>query len=181
MSRNAEDSSRKSGVLRRSLSMAQSWGRDLAINGLIASRVVPAPARWWLLRCSGYNVEMSYISPGLHVGGRRLFIGRGVFINVDVFLDTSAEIHIGERTAIGMRTLIVTSTHALGQTTRRAGKGEASPVRIGSGVWIGADVTVLPGVIIGDGAVIGAGSLVTRNCSPDTLYAGRPARVVREL
>ena len=52
--------------------------------------------------------------------------------------------------------------------------------RIGCGVSIGSNVTVLP-VSICDGAVIGAGSVVTKDISVKGVYAGNPARLIRQL
>jgi 2,3,4,5-tetrahydropyridine-2,6-dicarboxylate N-succinyltransferase len=36
-------------------------------------------------------------------------------------------------------------------------------------------------VRIGQNSVVGAGSVVTRNVPPDTVVAGNPARVIREI
>lgn len=48
-------------------------------------------------------------------------------------------------------------------------------------VWIGANVTVLPGVKIGKCAVIGAGSVVTCDVDAYGVYAGVPARKIRDI
>jgi len=48
-------------------------------------------------------------------------------------------------------------------------------------VWIGANVTILPNVRIGRCSVIGAGSLVINNVEPYSIYAGVPARKIRDL
>jgi acetyltransferase-like isoleucine patch superfamily enzyme len=56
-----------------------------------------------------------------------------------------------------------------------------SPVHIGDRVWIGFGASILKGVNVGSGAVIGAQSVVTRDVPPNTVVAGNPARVVREL
>lgn len=53
-------------------------------------------------------------------------------------------------------------------------------VRIGRHAIIGANAVVLPDVCIGEGAVVGACSLVTRDCEPWTIYAGSPAKPLRE-
>lgn len=47
--------------------------------------------------------------------------------------------------------------------------------------WIGANVTILPGVRIGRCSVIGAGSVVTRDVEPYSIYAGVPAKKIRDL
>lgn len=58
---------------------------------------------------------------------------------------------------------------------------EDNPLRIGHDVWIGSDVLILPGCKhIGDGAIVGAGAVVTRDVPAFTVFAGNPARLVRD-
>ncbi len=52
--------------------------------------------------------------------------------------------------------------------------------RLGDRVSVGTHATILP-VSICDGAVIGAGSVVTRDITEPGIYAGNPARKVRDL
>lgn len=51
---------------------------------------------------------------------------------------------------------------------------------IGNNVLIGTNATILP-VRIVDGVVIGAGSVVTKDITKPGIYAGNPARKIREL
>ena len=69
----------------------------------------------------------------------------------------------------------MTGSHAVGSSSRRAGKGEARKIIVGNGTWIGGYSIILGGVNIGDGCVIAAGSVVTRNVHDNTLAAGVPA------
>lgn len=48
-------------------------------------------------------------------------------------------------------------------------------------VWIGANVTILPGVTVGTCSVIGAGSLVISDVESYSIYAGIPAKKIRNL
>ena len=61
------------------------------------------------------------------------------------------------------------------------GVGITKYIFIGDGCWIGANVTILPGIEIGTGCIIGAGALVTKNCKPNGLYVGVPAKRIRDL
>jgi acetyltransferase-like isoleucine patch superfamily enzyme len=54
------------------------------------------------------------------------------------------------------------------------------PVVIGPHVWLASDVTIMPGCTIGRGAIVGARSLVLRDVPPFCLYAGSPAKCLRE-
>ena len=55
------------------------------------------------------------------------------------------------------------------------------PVTIMENVWISSDSTILPGVTIGSGAIIGAGSVVTKDIPKNTIYAGNPARFIKNV
>lgn len=55
-----------------------------------------------------------------------------------------------------------------------------APVVLEEHVIIGAGSVILPGVTLGIGAAIGALSLVTKDCQPWTVYAGNPARRLKE-
>lgn len=50
---------------------------------------------------------------------------------------------------------------------------------LGNDVWIGANAVILPGIKIGDGAVIGAGSVVTKNVPEYEIWAGNPAKKIK--
>lgn len=47
--------------------------------------------------------------------------------------------------------------------------------------WIGANAIILKGVYIGKGAVVGAGSVVTHDVPEYTVWAGNPAKLVKEI
>jgi maltose O-acetyltransferase len=55
------------------------------------------------------------------------------------------------------------------------------PITIEDDVWIGANVTILPGVTVGRCSIVGAGSLVLQDVEPYCIYAGIPAKKIREL
>ena len=57
---------------------------------------------------------------------------------------------------------------------------EKGDIYIGNDVWIGDDVIINGGVKIGDGCIVGAGSIVTKDLEPFSIYAGVPAKFIRE-
>lgn len=57
---------------------------------------------------------------------------------------------------------------------------EEKPVDIGAHCIIGTGSTLLPGVSLGEGCSLGAMTLVNRSLSPWGIYAGIPARFIRE-
>lgn len=55
------------------------------------------------------------------------------------------------------------------------------PIAVGSNVFLGMNTLVLPGAAVGDDCVIGAGSVVTGALPPRGVYAGVPARRLKDL
>ena len=58
--------------------------------------------------------------------------------------------------------------------------GNAGDIEIGRHVWLGQDVQVTLGVKVGSGAILGAKSLIREDVPEHTLWAGVPARQLRE-
>ncbi len=87
------------------------------------------------------------------------------------------EITIGNNVKCGANTLITDSDWH--PEDKRA--SENKPVHIGNNVWIGEGVKILKGVTIGDNALIGSGSVVTKDIPANTMAAGNPCVVKREL
>lgn len=56
----------------------------------------------------------------------------------------------------------------------------AHTMRFGAYSWVCARASVAPGVSIGEGAVLGLASVATRDLDPWTVYAGAPARPIRQ-
>jgi putative colanic acid biosynthesis acetyltransferase WcaF len=55
----------------------------------------------------------------------------------------------------------------------------AAEITIGAQAWIAARATVQPGVAVGEGAVLALGSVATKDLEPWTVYAGVPARRIK--
>lgn len=155
--------------------------RDIVLNTVFASPIIPRPLRWRLLKAYGMDISQSVISPRIWFGSSRISIGRNTFVNYGCMFNTSAPIVIGSNCDIAMQVTFVTSSHEIGGHERRAGLPKSASITVGNGVWIGARALILPGVTIGDGAVIAAGSVVAEDCKPNTIYAGVPAREIRPL
>ena len=56
-----------------------------------------------------------------------------------------------------------------------------SPVIISNGAFIGARTIVLKGVVIGEKAVLGAGSVATKPVPANQIWAGNPAKYIRDI
>ncbi len=153
------------------------------IISIAASGPLPDRCRRPLLRLVGFRIAPDCgIRAGLRVsGGGRVEIGSGVFINHDVSIQADAPISIGRNVQLAPGVRLVTADHELGGGDARAGTDTAAAIVIGDGTWIAVGAIVLAGVTIGPGCVIAAGAVVREDCAANTLYAGVPARAVREL
>ena len=103
------------------------------------------------------------------------------FVNgVSILANNS--IRIGNRVLIGADTSITDCDwHEIDPDTRCHSSGASAPVIIGDDVWIGQRVVVLKGVTIGNGSIIGAGAVVVSDVPPRCIFAGVPARLIREI
>lgn len=129
----------------------------------------------------GMKIRKCHISPKCFFGSKRIEIGEGTFINYRCFFDGANNISIGKNCRIAMNCSFITSTHVIGDETMRASEGISKPITIGNGCWIGSNSTVLPGVNIGNGTIIAAGSVVVHDCEENSLYAGVPAKKIKQL
>jgi len=55
------------------------------------------------------------------------------------------------------------------------------PTLVKKGASIGSSTTLLCGITVGENAIVGAGSVVTKNVAADTIVAGNPARVLKNV
>jgi len=111
--------------------------------------------------------------------GRHIKLGKNVFINhACSFLDLGG-IEIEDNVMIGPRVNISSENHP----TEIGKRNTMVPqkVTIKKGAWLGANVTVLPGVSIGENSVVAAGALVNKDVEPNSVYAGIPAKKIKEL
>ena len=116
-------------------------------------------------------------------GRGMLKIHDGTWISPSTVFYTHVEapIVIGAKCDIGPGVKFIPGGHQIGTSSRRAGKGTAKPIVVEDGCWIGAYTQILGGVTIGKGSVIAAGSVVTRDIKENSLAAGVPAIIKKEL
>ena len=156
--------------------------RDITVNTLINGKAIPRALRGRLLNIVGHEIHSNArICSDVFLGATSgLSVGAKTFINYGCFFDLGASTTIGERCAIGYQVMFVNCSHE-GTPESRVGAQTRSPITVGDGVWIGARATILPGVTVADGCVIAAGAVVSGDCERNGLYAGVPARRIKDL
>lgn len=117
-------------------------------------------------------------------------LGENFYANFNLTILDICPVHIGDNVLIGPNVSILTPMHPLcyqERNMRVRPNGEAydyeygKPITIGDNCWIAGNVTICGGVTIGNGCVIGAGSVVTRDIPDNSLAAGNPCRVIRQI
>lgn len=142
-----------------------------------------------LYRRAGFQIgPRTFIMDGVDVRGagsqwqRRLSIGKGCLLTTDIRIVLDGKCRIGDRVTISPGATLHTGTHEIGPPSRRCHPDPiGKDIEIGDGAWICMNALILPGVRVGNGAVVAAGAVVTRDVPPNTLVAGNPAVVKREL
>ena len=141
----------------------------------------PEELRELFSKLTGKEIDKNFcIFPPFYTDcGKNIKIGKKVFINSCCRFQDQGGIEIGDGVLIGHNTTIATLNHSFNPEKRADIRPKS--VKIGNNVWIGSDCTILPGVEIGDGAIIGAGSVVTKSIPKNSVAAGNPARIIREI
>lgn len=132
-------------------------------------------------RLTGKPVDETFflIPPFYTDFGENISVGKNVFVNhACTFMDRGG-ITLEEEVLIGPKVNLLTTNHPLNPAERRA--TISMPIVIKKKVWIGASATIMPGVTIGENSVVAAGAVVTKDVPANTVVAGIPARVIRNL
>jgi acetyltransferase-like isoleucine patch superfamily enzyme len=113
----------------------------------------------------------------------KLIIGQNCGINSFSRIIAFERIRLGNNVSIAQFVSILDHDHS---TEYEEGKIDftkftTKPIEIGSNVWIGDKVSINKGVKIGDNVVIGANSVVTHDIPSNSIAAGIPARVIKEI
>jgi UDP-2-acetamido-3-amino-2,3-dideoxy-glucuronate N-acetyltransferase len=109
----------------------------------------------------GENCKISshtFICEGVHISDN-VFIGHGVMFTNDIF------------------------PRAVNRDGSQQTEADWKVIQtfVQKGASIGSNATILCGITIGENAMIGAGSVVTRNVAANTIVAGNPARVIKNI
>jgi acetyltransferase-like isoleucine patch superfamily enzyme len=100
----------------------------------------------------------SFICEGVHISDN-VFIGHGVMFTNDLF---------------------PRATNADGSQQADA-DWKVIETHVSKGASIGSNATIICGITIGENALVGAGAVVTRNVPANTVVAGNPAKIIKQI
>lgn len=130
----------------------------------------------------GETGDKIYVEPPFRCDyGKNVFIGEHFYANFDCVMLDVAKITIGKNVMFGPRVCLFTAGHPIDAIVRNSGLEFGRAITIEDNVWIGGNTTVNPGVTIGENVIIGSGSVVTKDIPANTIAAGNPCRVIREI
>lgn len=107
----------------------------------------------------------------------KIIIGDYSWIGDDVVLYSLGNIIIGSNTVISQRSYICTGSHDF---TKEQFPIFEKEIVINDQCWLATDVFVAPGITIGKGTVVGARSTVLNNLDSNSVYAGYPAKFIKQ-
>ncbi|MBK8005211.1 MAG: hypothetical protein IPK12_15105 [Gemmatimonadetes bacterium] len=114
-----------------------------------------------------------------------LLIGDRTSINYQTIISVARRVTIGNDVMIAGNTQIFDNpSHPVSPARRLAHDSialdDAREVTIGDNVWIGSNALILR-ASVGANSIVAAGSVVTKDVPANTLVAGNPARVIRDI
>ncbi|MGC2400720.1 MAG: putative colanic acid biosynthesis acetyltransferase [Acidobacteriaceae bacterium] len=145
-------------------------------------RLSPRPFHSWrafLLRCFGAR-----LGPNCHIYPRaRIWAPWNLLCADGVTLGDEAEIYNPSLVIMGSHAIVSQQAYICGAThdyNDPAFPLISFPMSLGAYCWVCARASLMPGVNVGEGAVLGLGSVAARDLEPWTVYAGVPARPVKQ-
>lgn len=109
----------------------------------------------------GENVEIGSLNS----------VARGTLSNTIIsdYTKTDNLVHIAHNCFIGKSALITACAQFSGG------------ISLGENVWIGPNTSLIQKITIGDNALVGLGAVVTKNVPENTVFAGNPAKKIRDI
>lgn len=149
---------------------------------VIFFRLSPRPFHGWrsmILRLFGAKLAANcHFYPKCRVWAPwNLVCEEAVGVGDDAELYNPSLLTIGSHAVISQGAYVCGATHLYNEPSFRL---VSYPMRIGAYSWVCAKAIVSPGVNVGDGAILAMASLATKDLEPFGVYAGMPARKVKD-
>lgn len=152
------------------------------VTWAVLAQWTPPPLHGW--RRLLLNLFGARLAPTARVYGRaRVWYPPNLVMGAHSVLGPTANCYCMDRVTIGAFVVVSQGAELCGGTHLPDDPDfqlVTKPIVIGDKAWIAADAFVGPGVTVGEGAVLGARAVAFRDLEPWTIYAGNPARPLRE-
>jgi putative colanic acid biosynthesis acetyltransferase WcaF len=149
---------------------------------LVLVRPSPRPCHAWrsaILRLFGAK-----LGPDCHIyPAARVWAPWNLICEDTVGIGDGAVIYNPQTIRLGSHAVISQDAYLCGATHDFEVPGFpmiSLPITVGRHAWVAARAVVGPGVQVGEGAVLGLASVTVRDLEPWTVYAGAPARALRQ-
>lgn len=152
-----------------------------------------------------YDLYLCYIKWHKYSIGKNFHAGRSVFLWAKNSMEIGDNFYIGKYSIIecdakiGNNVILANHVSLIGRYDHHfqqtgipirlasnirekdySWKGLGQTIIIEDDVWVGLGSIILSGVKIGTGSIIAAGSVVTKDVMPYSIYAGNPAKKIKE-
>ena len=139
--------------------------------------------RWMAVYCPHPGLRTALFRKcGVAIGEKTVInFGVNIIIPMTETGVKKGNVVIGDRVAIATGAIIVGQSDPNFSVLASLYPDDSRPIRISDDVWIGANAVILPGVTIGEQSIIAAGAVVNSDVPPHTVYAGIPAKKIKDL
>jgi len=114
---------------------------------------------------------------------KNAFVGKNCKISSHTFICEGVKIE--DNVFVGHSVTFINDTYPRATTQNGELQTEADwtveSTVVKKGASIGSGCTILANVTIGENAILGAGSVITKDVPPNTIVAGNPAKILREI
>jgi acetyltransferase-like isoleucine patch superfamily enzyme len=125
---------------------------------------------------------MTFENPHPELGGKYIKYGTAHLLKESAYIDYSGGLTLMDHSSIGERAMVYTHKHPTDLQFWQDLPVFATPLVIGEYACIGAAAIILGGVTrIGKYSFIGAGSVVTKPVPDMEIWAGNPARKIKDV
>jgi acetyltransferase-like isoleucine patch superfamily enzyme len=164
----------------RSLYLRKTLGLDCGKSTIFKKNVTLSISKKGALKIGDHCLFHQGVSILLTLPSPHVAIGNWVFIGRDTIIASKISIEIGDFTVFAPRCYVIDHEHGFQVNNLILNqKSVLNSVSIGRDCYFGTGAVVTSGVTVGDGAIVGANSVVVTDIPAGEVWAGVPARYIR--
>jgi acetyltransferase-like isoleucine patch superfamily enzyme len=171
------------------------WARFIGVSAVVRYARNPSPnVLVRLLRRYGATIGAgTTIKGALHIDNvwqdrdstgdfTHLVIGRNCYIGIGTYFDLANTVTLEDDVVVSGEVAFITHSEVnRSPVLAPLFPRESAPIVVRTGSWLGFRSVLAHGVTVERGSVVAAGAIVTRRTHVSGLFAGIPARKVRDL